>query len=503
MSTRIIRAISAACICLASGAGGSASFEVGPVSQTAPGIVSVSVNLPDAAGADASAFELVVEGAPVIPAAAVKRLEAPQRDAFVVLCIDRSGSVGAALRQVREALADSLARPHPNIQIALVAFGNGTKTLQDFGVAPGPLVQAAKGLKAESADGKTKLYEAIAGALGQLKVVQTTGTKRIIVVSDGKDEGSIVPLDRIIDEAKASSVSIDGIGVGRFAQKHAGSLESMAASTQGTFHLSKAGGPPLLEHFQRLLSQLLAGPSHSVSFKYEVASDAGRAELATLRFKSPSGVLEQVIHASLAKPKPRAAAQPDERSRSPSSWDISSWLRRYWDVLISGGGVLLAFVAWRMRRKTNSTETATPDATDATSSEHSVGERPTLMSYVFPQPEAGQPAATLVGRSGVAKGVAYPIDKVMFRIGASASNDVRLSGDDFVSGEHACIRYDSGTLYLIDQRSRNGTLLNDTRLTQAAMPLRPGDRIRIGGSTLELTTAHGNAARVAQDTAAN
>jgi pSer/pThr/pTyr-binding forkhead associated (FHA) protein len=41
-------------------------------------------------------------------------------------------------------------------------------------------------------------------------------------------------------------------------------------------------------------------------------------------------------------------------------------------------------------------------------------------------------------------------------------------------------------LFLQDLHSGNGTFLNDERLVESAMPLAPGDRIRLGRTTLEL-----------------
>jgi pSer/pThr/pTyr-binding forkhead associated (FHA) protein len=74
----------------------------------------------------------------------------------------------------------------------------------------------------------------------------------------------------------------------------------------------------------------------------------------------------------------------------------------------------------------------------------------------------------------------------LFRIGAGAANDLVLTDDDFVSGSHASIKYDSHSLYIQDLGSRNGTYLNDRRLTQSPMTLVPGDQIRIGRTVFEL-----------------
>jgi adenylate cyclase len=81
-------------------------------------------------------------------------------------------------------------------------------------------------------------------------------------------------------------------------------------------------------------------------------------------------------------------------------------------------------------------------------------------------------------------------DRIL-RIGRSSKNDVVLN-DDPVSRVHAMLQCsDRGLCYITDCGSRNGTLINGTRLT-APMALRPGDQIRIGNH--EFTFHQGAAA---------
>ena len=81
------------------------------------------------------------------------------------------------------------------------------------------------------------------------------------------------------------------------------------------------------------------------------------------------------------------------------------------------------------------------------------------------------------------------MEKEVFYIGSDPTNDLVIGDDDYVSGQHAYVHYDRGNLLLADQRSRNGTFLNEKRLTHAASALKPGDRIRLGTTTLEVVQA--------------
>lgn len=69
-----------------------------------------------------------------------------------------------------------------------------------------------------------------------------------------------------------------------------------------------------------------------------------------------------------------------------------------------------------------------------------------------------------------------------FFIGRSAANNIRLA-DAEVSRRHATIFEIRGRWWITDMGSRNGVILNGTRLSHAR-PLRDGDQIRIGGHAL-------------------
>src|SRR5205823_7988821 len=73
------------------------------------------------------------------------------------------------------------------------------------------------------------------------------------------------------------------------------------------------------------------------------------------------------------------------------------------------------------------------------------------------------------------------------RIGRRPDNDLVLF-DGLVSGNHAEVRFESGQYVLIDAQSRNGTFLNEVRLTAPAT-LSDGDVIRVGYTHLTFAQA--------------
>src|SRR5262249_5735329 len=87
-------------------------------------------------------------------------------------------------------------------------------------------------------------------------------------------------------------------------------------------------------------------------------------------------------------------------------------------------------------------------------------------------------------------------------MGRNANNDLCVASDDSISGEHACLRYQSGGLFLYDQGSRNGTFLNEQRVSGTPVMVRPGDRIRLGESAFEvMATGAGGSPRGAKEEA--
>lgn len=78
----------------------------------------------------------------------------------------------------------------------------------------------------------------------------------------------------------------------------------------------------------------------------------------------------------------------------------------------------------------------------------------------------------------------YSFNEVI--IGRDSGNDIIIT-DQGVSGKHAKIYLDAGTLYIEDLRSLNGTFVNGARVTNR-MRIKPSDRINLG--THYLNTSH-------------
>jgi pSer/pThr/pTyr-binding forkhead associated (FHA) protein len=95
----------------------------------------------------------------------------------------------------------------------------------------------------------------------------------------------------------------------------------------------------------------------------------------------------------------------------------------------------------------------------------------------------GNPTKVVVIDENGSKVGTYKLGKTL-QIGRGQSADIRLT-DTYVSTAHARIANRNGTWVVEDLGSTNGTYLNQRRVTGPAT-LSPGDRIRVGKTTLEL-----------------
>jgi hypothetical protein len=79
-------------------------------------------------------------------------------------------------------------------------------------------------------------------------------------------------------------------------------------------------------------------------------------------------------------------------------------------------------------------------------------------------------------------------------VGRDASMGLALEDDGQVSRRHARFSLEGGTAVVADAGSTNGTYVND-QLIATPRPLRPGDKVRLGLTVLELRTRQQVAAR--------
>ncbi len=94
----------------------------------------------------------------------------------------------------------------------------------------------------------------------------------------------------------------------------------------------------------------------------------------------------------------------------------------------------------------------------------------------------------------------YALSQSGLSLGRAQDNDVVLS-DPRISGHHARIQLSGSAVQIVDLGSRNGTCVNEQRLSpQVPRTLSPGQSIRLGDTTLQLQQAQGRESTVVSDT---
>jgi hypothetical protein len=450
--------------------------------EATPGAVTATVGVHVAGTPKPSEFLLRFDQTNAFQAREVKQASSSALETSVILCIDQSGSMGyGGVKQVQEAIRSSVTKKlgDGRLNVALWAFDTDVTKLRGFSTNMEELSKTAGEIGIRAArDNKTKLYEAIELALAELRNYPKVGPKRLILVTDGKDDGSSITEQVVVNEANAQSVIIDAIGFGKISDQDANLLARLAKSTDGYF-IRATSSDELSRELRKLLS--LPPPRvFEVNFQYSASASSPKSSTAQLEFAAagqPPALLN--IQHPLSTPQPVPSERKESKQGEDKKFDLSILL---W-ILIGLIAIVGVYLLGRGKKKEEVKHeiTAVPELKPApVDSEPSPEKRPrTMVAFMFPSPQKGQPAAYLEGITGKARGSQYRIEQKETRIGAGDDNDLRVE-DEFVSRKHATIRYDSGGLYLSDKGSRNGTFLNDAQLHLSAMALTPGDQIRVG-----------------------
>lgn len=160
-----------------------------------------------------------------------------------VVAIDTSGSMaGARLAAAKSAARAFLGSLPQDVDAGLVTFSSKAR------VDVPPTADHARVQRAVSAlvaTGDTALYDAAALSA---RTVGTTGARTILLLSDGKDEGSTTPLASALDAVKASGALLSAVALG--AEAGGNTALSQIASAAGGSVLKAPDAADLATAFQ-------------------------------------------------------------------------------------------------------------------------------------------------------------------------------------------------------------------------------------------------------------
>jgi len=476
---------------------------------------------------------LLEDGTATVTASSVARFEDTGQGLAIVLAIDASRSMqGQPLDDIKAALSGFIDKVGPNDRVALVSFADDLRLESGFGDSISSLRRAVDRLSARGHE--TKLNTGLYKALALFDAPDLPLRRRLIVISDGHDEGSFYKQEDVIKEAGDRKVPVDAIGRvqgGPRAEEYLEYMERLARLSGGTY-VRANDSKELASIFQQGIERLHASPV--ATFRARYLHGDGQKHSVGVRFSvGDRNIGEDEIQVVLPAIAPASSA--DNVPASDHSVFRSSWL-----VIALGAAALLLLIVFlaaksAARRKAAAMSPAAAAQTDArppvvpAPSEAAGGaiagdlppleppalvtgqivgdgtsgagipdseaispevtprvRRKTQIRFEFPEPAPGHPSAVLRVEQGDIEGNISPIEQPVFWIGAEQGNNLVITTDPRVSGFHACIQFQDGSLFLHDNNSTNGAFLNGERLADGPRPLRPGDRIKMGATVLVL-----------------
>jgi Mg-chelatase subunit ChlD len=491
-------------------------FRLGPIYTDQPGEVSVVVEFEAPPGPlPSSYFRLVEDGKPIATAREIKSFKDSGQGLALIICVDVSGSMkGAPLADTQEALLSFLGKVRSQDHIALVSFADEDKIESSFTDTREQLAQAIRNLQPRGT--QTKLRQTLYKALDMFDRAKVPERRRLLVISDGRDEGSVESIRNVIDKAtKSSFTPIDVVGRGKIAPQFTEVLQSLAGATGGRFAHARPNRLTLTDAIDWIYSSLSETPSLVVYFSYEKGTAGRKMRDASIELQRPgqeqpsSERLLEEIPWSVEKPPTSIVEQPP-LVEQPSKW--SKWLGvLFWLLFILLLVMSLAVLIRRRSQKADvivrppltlppsppTLEPSISSSVQETFTNFSDPGRPIARArdatvvgrYIFPLPKPGNPTAILNAVGGPLDGKQFAIEKESFHIGVSPDNDLCIAQDDYASEKHAHLHYEKGSLRIYDKGSKNGTFVNQNEVPESGLVLSIHDRIREGMSIFEVVGA--------------
>ena len=169
------------------------------------------------------------------------------RPITMAIVLDSSGSMRDAMPEVHQAAAGFVETLRPQDKALVIDFDDRVFLIQELTSDQALLKEAVTSTEAL---GSTALFDGLHAAFRKLRGIE--GRKAIVLLSDGDDTSSQLAYNRILEEAKAQSVLIYGIGLGDVRKSV---LKELAEMTGGrSFFVAKAS--QLAEVYRKIADEL-------------------------------------------------------------------------------------------------------------------------------------------------------------------------------------------------------------------------------------------------------
>lgn len=472
----------------------------------------IQVDVPPAAAPElrqAAAFSLKADNDSTANASSAQTLDSTHYGIAASIALDVSGSMkGKPLEAVKTGIRKFVGDAGPQDKVAIQTIADEGRWDADWGASPKQVQDTIDGLKPRGT--LTRLWDGLLEAIGHFPA--TPLSQRLLVISDGHDEGSSHTEEEVIRAAREHGIVVDAVGVTRSNPIYLQGLDRLASETGGQFREAKdstALQDLISSGIQRLKSTPVVrfrladlpgdGKIHRLEVTWKHEGTESRAEvMAAIPLVPPAIessrvqywywgggiaaallllVIVIVIGMRSRKAGPKEGAIAGQKVQ-PVGNSVGGVPTRPAPIppRPAGGGDIVA-PPLRPRRLNTGDQTPPPVRSS------------TKMIARFPKPSKERPGAWLLCEEGYAVGKRFPVDEVEFWIGALENNHLRIGDDPTLSGNHACLVFDHEVLGIYDYQSTNGTRVNGVLVGDTRHLLRPGDRIRVGRSTFVIELA--------------
>ena len=430
------------------------------------------------------------------------------------IAIDVSGSMrGAPLNAIRSGLSKFVADAEPQDKIAIQTIADDGRWEAGWDQSRDEVRTALE--KLEARGNLTRLWDGLLNAVEHFPT--TPLAQRIIVISDGHDEGSTHTEDEVIAAARQHGILIDAVGITRSNPVYLQGLAQLAQQTGGQFRearnndeldrligsgIQRLKATPVVSF--RLEDLPADGASHRLQVIWKHEGAVSQAEIDVVLPPAPpwymrrvvwgigGGVLVVLLIMTIAASKSSQPVKQQSTGMMPPE-PVAPKPALYQRKLTPG--------VYEPPVHTHPPVAPPPVAVGGAGVEPLSGPRKvaatpyepapaarakTQIISRFPAPSKDKPATWLLCEKGFATGQKFPVNELEYWIGASENNHLRIADDPTVSGNHACLVFEHEVLGIYDYKSTNGTRVNGETVQEKRRLLRPGDRIQIGRSTFAI-----------------
>lgn len=191
--------------------------------------------------ASAEEYTLTLPSGKRLPASSITELPDKAQPASMVVALDTSRSLSPEhLKAAKNSLTKYVDRLESNEQLSLLSFNDTVELVTGFTSNRDAFKSTLSRLKLGGQH--TELYRAMLYGIENLKNIP--GQRTLLVITDGKDEGSAVTREQVIQAAKDNGVRVLAIGLpglsGNDTKTYMSQLKQIADETSGIFRTARS-----------------------------------------------------------------------------------------------------------------------------------------------------------------------------------------------------------------------------------------------------------------------